>query len=116
MTIKLSTVILATAVLTSLSSRVEEMQDPSVSLVKITVEQGNQVSDIQCVDYVLTKNVEQGLDLVILLERHGGKCGGDPQAQHRIFSAYVDQKTHEMASDKDDLTGDGVLKPLSPLQ
>jgi hypothetical protein len=41
MTIKLSTVILATAVLTSLSSRVEEMQDPSVSLVKITVEQGN---------------------------------------------------------------------------
>ncbi len=56
MTIKLSTVILATAVLTSLSSRADEMQDPSVSLVKRTVEQGNLVSDIQCVGYVLTNN------------------------------------------------------------
>ncbi|MBF7996398.1 hypothetical protein [Rahnella laticis] len=114
MTFKLSAMIFTTAVVTSFYSQADEMQDPSILLVKKTVEHENLVSDIHCVDYSLTKNIEQGVDLVNILEKHGGKCGGDPQAQHRIFSVYVDQKTHEMASDKDDMSGDGNLTPLLP--
>ncbi|RJT46505.1 hypothetical protein [Rahnella woolbedingensis] len=90
--------------------------DPVISLVKMTVEQENLVRDVKCTDYFLTKNIEAGIDLVDVLEKHGGKCKGDPETHPRIFSVYVSQKTHEMASDKDDLTGDGILKPLLPSQ
>lgn len=91
--------------------------DPIIRQVKNTVDKEKLVPDVKCVDYVLMKNADPGVDVVAVLEKHGGKCGGDPQAQHRIFSVYVDQKTHEMASDKDDLTGDGILMPLpSPSQ
>ncbi|WP_413530612.1 hypothetical protein [Rahnella inusitata] len=88
--------------------------DPVISLVKITVEKNNLVSDAKCTDYFLTKNIEAGIDLVDLLEKHGGDCKGDPETHPRIFSVYVSQKTHEMASDKDDLAGLGPLKPFPP--
>lgn len=88
--------------------------DPVISLVKITVEQEHLVPNVKCTDYFLTKNIERGLDLVDVLEKHGGLCKGDPETHPRIFSVYVSQKTHEMASDKDDPAGVGPLKPLFP--
>lgn len=55
-----------------------------------------------CVEYVQSKDGEPGLTRVDVMEKHGGKCPGDIHIRHRLFSVYVDDKTHQMLSDKDD--------------
>ncbi|WP_232298163.1 hypothetical protein [Erwinia typographi] len=87
--------------------------NPVIKQVKTTVEKEKLVSDPACTDYLFTKDAEKGMDLVDVMEKHGGKCAGDPQIQHRLFSVYVDQKTRQMLSDKDD-PEDGNLSLLQP--
>ncbi len=81
--------------------------------VKKTVESQKLTVQPACVNYLLTKDAEPGLDLVDVVEKHGGVCPGDPQVHHRLFSVYVDQKTKQMASDKDD-PENGTLTVLQP--
>ncbi|MEW5290794.1 hypothetical protein ABW286_16690 [Erwinia papayae] len=87
--------------------------NPVVKQVKMTVETGKMVSNSGCTDYLFTHNVEKGKDLVDVMEKHGGDCPGDVPLQHRLFSVYVDQKTKQMLSDKDDPES-GNLSLLPP--
>ncbi len=109
---------LVSIAIVSLSTRaiaqIPHETDPVVNQVKQTVEQEKLVPDSQCIDYFLTRNIKPGVDLVDILEKHDVKCGGDPQTHPRLFSVYVDQKTHRMASDVNDTSGDGELKMLYP--
>lgn len=84
-----------------------------IAQVKQTAEQEKLIASPACTDYLYTANAEQGMDRVNVMEKHGGHCGGDPQIQHRLFSVYVDQQTHQMLSDVADPT-DGTLSLLSP--
>lgn len=86
-------------------------QSSVISQVKKTVEQEKLTIDPKCTDYLFTANAEAGLDLVDVVEKHGGECGGSPEIQHRLFSVYVDQVTHQMLSDKDD-PANGTLSLL----
>lgn len=93
------------------SSMIEK--NPVVKQVKTTVEKEHLVTDPACTDYLLTKNAEPGLDLVSIVEKHGGRCPGDPQTQPRLFNVLVDQETGQMLSDKDDPV-EGTMVPLAP--
>jgi len=86
-------------------------QNTVISQVKKTIEQEKLTADPKCTDYLFTANAESGLDLVDVVEKHGGECGGSPEIQHRLFSVYVDQVTHQMLSDKDD-PANGTLSLL----
>ncbi len=88
-------------------------KNPVVQLVKTTVEKEKLVSNPVCTEYLFTPDAEEGLDRVDVMEKHGGKCGLDPQIQHRLFSVLIDQKTHQMLSDKDDLEN-GTMALLPP--
>lgn len=88
-------------------------QNNVISQVRKTVEQEKLVSSPACTDYLFQANTEQGMDLVYVMEKHGGHCGGDPQTHPRLFNVYVDQKTHQMLSDVKD-PADGTLSLLSP--
>lgn len=81
--------------------------------VKKTVESQKLITQPACVNYLLTKDAGPGVDLVDVVEKHGGACSGDPETQPRLFSVYVDQKTKQMMSDKDDPV-DGNLSLLEP--
>ncbi|PWW11401.1 hypothetical protein [Mangrovibacter plantisponsor] len=85
-----------------------------ISQVKHTVETEKLITNPECTEYLFTANAEPGVDLVDVMEKHGGKCGLDPQVQHRLFSVYVDQKTHQMATDDGD--PEGNLKLLPPAE
>lgn len=76
--------------------------ESAVIQVENTVEKNGLVPDAACVSYHLTEDAEPGLDLVDIVEKHGGDCPGDPETQPRLFSVYVDQKTKQMISDRDD--------------
>lgn len=81
--------------------------------VEKTVESQKIITQPACVNYLLTKDAEPGIDLVNVVEKHGGACPGDPETQPRLFSVYVDQKTKQMMSDKDDPV-EGNLSLLEP--
>ncbi|WP_233598531.1 hypothetical protein [Erwinia sp. 198] len=84
--------------------------ESAVIQVENTVEKNKLVPDAACVNYLITEDAEPGLDLVDVVEKHGGNCPGDPETQPRLFSVYVDQKTKQMISDKDDpVEGDFTL-------
>lgn len=106
----LTTMLLATGCVSATSAPVT---NPVIKQVKSTVEKAKLVANPQCADYLFTKSAEPGVDLVDVMEKHGGVCPGDPQVHHRLFSVYVDQKTKQMASDKDDLEN-GTLTVLQP--
>ena len=61
-----------------------------------------------CMEYIITRKAQPGVDEVELRELHGGKCGGDPEAAHRLFEVYVDRKTGRMATDAADPVGGGL--------
>lgn len=82
-----------------------------IAQVKHTVEKKQMVINPACTEYWFTANAEPGVDLVDVMEKHGGKCGLDPQVHHRLFSVYVDQKTHQMATDNNDPDGNLTLLP-----
>ena len=88
-------------------------EDSSLLQVEKVIKARKLVPDAACVNYRLTKDAEPGLDLIEIVEKHGGDCPGDPETQHRLFSVYVDQKTKEMISDKDDLV-EGNFTLLQP--
>lgn len=88
---------------------------PAAQQVKTAVEAQHLVNNPACINYVTTLSAEPGMDLVDIMEKHGGECPGDPQIQHRLFSVYVDQKTKQMLSDKDDPES-GDLSLLSPTE
>ncbi|HCL6627773.1 TPA: hypothetical protein N2R15_002484 [Citrobacter amalonaticus] len=85
---------------------------PIVQLVKKTLEQKKILSSPECTDYLYLPDNEPGVDVVNVVEKHGGSCPGDPQTQPRLFSVYVDQKTHKMESDINDPVNE-ILSPLS---
>lgn len=88
--------------------------ESAVIQVENTVEKNKLVTDANCVNYLLTADAEPGLDLIDVVEKHGGDCPGDPETQHRLFSVYVDQKTRQMISDKHDpAEGDFTLLQAS---
>lgn len=84
---------------------------PVVQLVKKTLEQKKLLASPECTDYLYIPDNEPGIDVVNVVEKHGGDCPGDPQIQHRLFSVFVDQKTHKMESDIND-PEDGTLSRL----
>lgn len=65
----------------------------------------------ECTDYLYIPDNEPGIDVVNVVEKHGGNCPGDPQTQPRLFSVSVDKRTHKMQSDIND-PEDGTLSPL----
>ncbi|MCX8959408.1 hypothetical protein [Erwinia psidii] len=89
--------------------------NPVVKQVRMTVEKEKLVSNPDCTDYLFTQNAGKDMDLVDVMEKHGGQCPGDVQVQHRLFSVYVDQKTKQMVSDKDD-PQNGNLSLLPPAE
>ena len=60
-----------------------------------------------CVDYVITRKVQPGIDEVTL-RNHGGdlpggvKCGGDPEMGMRLFDVLVDRSNGQVATDAAD--------------
>lgn len=84
---------------------------PVVQLVKKTLEQKKLLASPECTDYLYIPDNEPGIDVVNVVEKHGGDCPGDPQIQHILFSVFVDQKTHKMESDIND-PEDGTLSRL----
>ncbi|EAQ8939996.1 hypothetical protein D8T17_23200 [Salmonella enterica] len=74
---------------------------PIAQQVKKILEQNKLLDDPKCTDYTYIPDYEPGVDAVDVMEKHGGNCPGDPQIQHRLFSVFVDQKTHAMESDID---------------
>ncbi|WP_343647998.1 hypothetical protein [Enterobacter sp.] len=74
---------------------------PVAQQVKNILEQTNLLEDAECTDYAYIPDYEPGVDAVNIIEKHDENCPGDPQIQHRLFSVFVDQKTHTMASDID---------------
>ena len=74
---------------------------PIAQLVKKTLEQKKLLASPECTDYLYIPDNEPGIDVVNVVEKHGGNCPGDPQVQHRLFSVSVDKKTHKMESDID---------------
>lgn len=114
MTLSLKHIILGTLALASTQVfAASPHQNSVISQVKKTAEQEKLITSPACTDYLFKANAEEGMDLVNVMEKHGGRCGGDPQIQHRLFSVYVDQKTHQMLSDVKD-PAEGTLSLLSP--
>ncbi|EJH7015808.1 hypothetical protein NFT50_004377 [Salmonella enterica] len=74
---------------------------PIAQQVKKILEHEKLISSPECTDYIYIPDYESGIDAVDVVEKHGGSCHGDPQVQHRLFSIFVDQKTHKMESDID---------------
>jgi hypothetical protein len=68
---------------------------------KKILEQKKLLVSPECTDYLYIPDNEPGIDVVSVVEKHGGNCPGDPQVQHRLFSVSVDKKTHKMESDID---------------
>lgn len=87
----------------------------AIALVKKTVEQEKLVDRTECVDYFYSGKASAHIDIIKVVEKHGGTCGGDPGVAPRLFSVYVDLQNHQMASDKDDVA-DGTLSLLPPPQ
>lgn len=85
---------------------------PIVQLVRKTLEEKKLLISPECTDYLYIPDNEPGVDVVDVVEKHGGSCPGDPQTQPRLFSVSVDKKTHKMESDINDPEG-GTLSPLS---
>lgn len=83
----------------------------AIAQVKKTVEQEKLVGRLECVDYVYSGKASAYIDIIDVVEKHGGACGGDPGVAPRIFSVYVDLESHQMASDKDNIA-DGTLSLL----
>lgn len=80
-------------------SAFSESLPPVAQYVKKILEQKKLLSDPKCTDYVYLPDGEPGIDVVDVVEKHSGSCHGDPQTAPRIFSIYIDQKTHKMESD-----------------
>ncbi|EHM5999258.1 hypothetical protein ACN3YA_000640 [Salmonella enterica subsp. enterica serovar Putten] len=78
-----------------------EKLSPVAQQVKNIVEKQKLVREPQCVDYVYIPDSEPSIDVVDIVEKHGGSCSGDPQTAPRIFSVFVNKKTHKMESDID---------------
>lgn len=78
-----------------------EKLSPIAQRVKRIVELHKLVREPECVDYVYIPDSEPGIDVVDIVEKHGGLCSGDPQTAPRIFSVYVDKGTYKMESDID---------------
>ncbi|EBG5295622.1 hypothetical protein EVG59_15465 [Salmonella enterica subsp. enterica serovar Dortmund] len=72
---------------------------PVAQRVKDIVEQNKLVMEPQCVDYEYLPDDKTGVDIVDVIEKHGGSCPGDPQTAPRIFSVLVNRETHQMVSD-----------------
>lgn len=108
-------IVMLVLVATLLVPGIAQAQDKNavIQQVKTTVEKEKLVTNPACTDYLFTPDGQPGLDLVDVVEKHGGACPGDPQVQHRLFSVYVDQQTKQMISDKDDPV-DGTLALLPP--
>ncbi|EBY0373019.1 hypothetical protein DUP93_09835 [Salmonella enterica subsp. enterica serovar Toulon] len=85
---------------------------PIAQLVKKTLEERKLLVSPECTDYLYIPDNEPGVDVVNVIEKHGGSCPGDPQTQPRLFSVSVDKKTHKMESDIND-PEDGTFSPLS---
>ena len=85
--------------------------EPLVARVKSAIVRDKLAPHPDCLNFIVTRDVDPGVDQVAVLERHDPTCGGDPQIQHRLFEVLVDQKTHRMASDAADPT-DGTMKVL----
>ncbi|EMO7864347.1 hypothetical protein WDR94_001379 [Citrobacter amalonaticus] len=84
---------------------------PIVQLVKKTLEEKKLLVSPECTDYLYIPDNEPGVDVVDVVEKHGGSCPGDPQTQPRLFSVSVDKTTHKMESDIND-PEEGVFSPL----
>lgn len=84
---------------------------PIMQLVKKTLEEKKLLVSPECTDYLYIPDNEPGVDVVNVVEKHGGSCSGDPQTQPRLFSVSVGKKTHKMKSDIND-PEDGTLSPL----
>lgn len=85
-----------------LSAKAFSTELPLISqLVKKILEHEKLISSPECTDYFYIPDYEPGIDAVDVMEKHGGICPGDPQVQHRLFSVFVDKKTHKMESDID---------------
>lgn len=71
--------------------------------VKEIAEQKKLLFSPECTDYLYMPDSEPGIDSVIVVEKHEGNCPGDPGTQPRLFTVNIDQTTHEMTSDINDL-------------
>jgi len=58
-----------------------------------------------CLIYIISKNKYKGLPLVVVRERHGGNCGGDPGTSPRLFSIAVDEASGAVWTDARSLVG-----------
>jgi len=52
-----------------------------------------------CLLFIVSGTKFKNLPLVIVRERHGGKCGGDPKTSPRLFSIAVDDASGAVWTD-----------------
>lgn len=92
-------------------ARAVDTDDQLIERVRRAVIRHKLVDNIDCIDYVITRNASPRVDEVDLREHHDARCGGDPETGPRLLSVMVDRRTHEMATDAYD-PADGGLKML----
>ena len=60
---------------------------------------------LSCLDFKLAEETFGGMPLIVVRERHGGECGGDPDTSPRLYSVAFDESSGEIWSDARSLLG-----------
>ena len=79
---------------------------PVISKAKKVIKDFNlTTTSISCLKFNLLDEKSDGKVIVDVREKHGGRCGGDPQTSPRLFSIGFDESTGEIWSDAKSLLG-----------
>lgn len=58
-----------------------------------------------CLQFEVADEKYNGKPTVVVREKHGGRCGGDPNTSPRLYSIAIDEKSGEIWSDAKSLLG-----------
>ena len=72
---------------------------------KITLEHKLTLLPLACLQFVVADEKYDGKPTIIVREKHGGQCGGDPSTSPRLYSLAIDEKSGEVWSDAKSLLG-----------
>jgi hypothetical protein len=72
---------------------------------KITLEHKLTPLPLTCLQFVVADEKYDGKPTIVVREKHGGQCGGDPNTSPRLYSLAIDEKSGEVWSDAKSLLG-----------
>ena len=67
-------------------------------------------ADLRCTGLVYGVESTPAMAGITAVEKHGGRCGGEPTTSPRMFSMQIDKVTGQAKWDRD--TGDFEMKPI----